>query len=167
MTRTERAWEVLAGVLDPEVPALSVRDLGIETRPPVLFEPHTALTEMLERLADATWQDVFPVVDASRAIVGLVSASSLQALARDGSEAAVIVAADVMQPPVTVHLDDDLRTVTERLLARGLREIPVVDRDGAIIGFLDEDELVKVQMHAAARADASGRSTTELPTDLT
>ena len=29
MTRTERAWEVLRGVPDPEVPALSVRDLGI------------------------------------------------------------------------------------------------------------------------------------------
>ena len=29
MTRTERAWDVLAGVLDPEVPALSLRDLGI------------------------------------------------------------------------------------------------------------------------------------------
>ena len=29
MTRTERAWEVLSAVLDPEVPALSVRDLGI------------------------------------------------------------------------------------------------------------------------------------------
>lgn len=29
MTRTERAWEVLAGVPDPEVPAVSVRDLGI------------------------------------------------------------------------------------------------------------------------------------------
>ena len=29
MTRTERAWRVLGGVLDPEVPALSVRDLGI------------------------------------------------------------------------------------------------------------------------------------------
>ena len=29
MTRTERAWEVLGHVLDPEVPALSVRDLGI------------------------------------------------------------------------------------------------------------------------------------------
>lgn len=29
MTRTERAWEVLGAVLDPEVPALSVRDLGI------------------------------------------------------------------------------------------------------------------------------------------
>ena len=29
MTRAERAWEVLADVLDPEVPALSVRDLGI------------------------------------------------------------------------------------------------------------------------------------------
>jgi ring-1,2-phenylacetyl-CoA epoxidase subunit PaaD len=29
VTRTERAWAVLSGVLDPEVPALSVRDLGI------------------------------------------------------------------------------------------------------------------------------------------
>ena len=29
MTRVERAWEVLGGVPDPEVPALSVRDLGI------------------------------------------------------------------------------------------------------------------------------------------
>jgi ring-1,2-phenylacetyl-CoA epoxidase subunit PaaD len=29
VTRTERAWDVLGGVLDPEVPALSVCDLGI------------------------------------------------------------------------------------------------------------------------------------------
>ncbi|HVE52781.1 MAG TPA: 1,2-phenylacetyl-CoA epoxidase subunit PaaD, partial [Ramlibacter sp.] len=29
VTRAERAWEVLGSVLDPEVPALSVRDLGI------------------------------------------------------------------------------------------------------------------------------------------
>jgi ring-1,2-phenylacetyl-CoA epoxidase subunit PaaD len=29
VTRIERAWEVLGGVLDPEVPALSVCDLGI------------------------------------------------------------------------------------------------------------------------------------------
>ena len=29
MTRTDRAWDVLDGVPDPEVPALSVRDLGI------------------------------------------------------------------------------------------------------------------------------------------
>ena len=28
-TRAERAWQVLATVLDPEVPAVSVRDLGI------------------------------------------------------------------------------------------------------------------------------------------
>jgi len=29
VTRAERAWDVLGTVLDPEVPALSVRDLGI------------------------------------------------------------------------------------------------------------------------------------------
>lgn len=27
--RSERAWQVLAGVADPEIPALSIRDLGI------------------------------------------------------------------------------------------------------------------------------------------
>ena len=32
MTRAERAWAVLDGVPDPEVPALSVRDLGIVGR---------------------------------------------------------------------------------------------------------------------------------------
>jgi ring-1,2-phenylacetyl-CoA epoxidase subunit PaaD len=29
LTRAERAWQVLDGVLDPEVPVVSVRDLGI------------------------------------------------------------------------------------------------------------------------------------------
>ena len=29
LSRTERAWQVLDGVLDPEVPVVSVRDLGI------------------------------------------------------------------------------------------------------------------------------------------
>ncbi|MFX4910584.1 iron-sulfur cluster assembly protein, partial [Acinetobacter baumannii] len=29
LSRTERAWAVLDAVLDPEVPALSVRDLGV------------------------------------------------------------------------------------------------------------------------------------------
>ena len=29
LSRAERAWNVLSGVLDPEVPAVSVRDLGI------------------------------------------------------------------------------------------------------------------------------------------
>lgn len=144
--------------------AVRVRDLGIEKRPPVLFELRTPLPDMLDRLADATWQDVFPVVDEQRKMVGLVSAASIQSLARDGTGATAIVAADVMQPPAAVHLDDDLRAVTERLLAHGLREIPVLDKDGQILGFLDEDELVKVHVTAAARADAAGRSTTEIPT---
>jgi CIC family chloride channel protein len=144
--------------------AVRVRDLGIEKRPPVLFELRTPLAHMLDRLADATWQDVFPVVDRGT-MVGLVSAASIQALARDGSGATAIVAADVMQPPAAVHLDDDLRAVTERLLAHGLREIPVLDQNGQILGFLDEDELVKVHVTAAARADAGGRSETELPAE--
>ncbi len=56
-----------------------------------------------------------------------------------------------------------VRTATERLLNRGVREIPVIDGDGAIVGFLDEDELIKVHVSAATRADASARSTTEIP----
>ena len=34
---------------------------------------------------------------------------------------------------------------------------------GNIVGFLDEDEFVKLHVSSAARAEASGRSTTEIP----
>ena len=48
--------------------------------------------------------------------------------------------------------DDDLRKATELLVANGLRELPVVDAAGAVVGFLDEREVARLYLKAEARA---------------
>ncbi len=68
-----------------------------------------------------------------------------------------------MIPQVTVKPSDDLRRATERLLGNNLREIPVVGADGGIAGFVDEAEIARVYLQAAARAEDAGRSSAHLP----
>ncbi|MBK8480597.1 MAG: chloride channel protein [Proteobacteria bacterium] len=130
-----------------------VKELMTRGRPFVSFEPRTGAAEMLQRVGEASWQDVFPVVDAGQRMVGLVSLDALRVLSGAPDDAPWAVAADIMQPPVYVHEDDDLRRATERLVSNGLREIPVVDRARTVIGFLDEAELAKSYLQAALRAE--------------
>ncbi len=133
--------------------AIRVKDLMTVGRPYVSFELGTGATEMLRRLGESTWQDVFPVIDSAGAMVGLVGSSAMKILASEKRDADWAVAADIMQPAVSVHPDDDLRKATEQLLSNELREIPVIDDGRQIVGFLDESELAKVYVKAAARAD--------------
>jgi CIC family chloride channel protein len=143
--------------------AVRVGEVVAAGRDFVSFAPGTSSAEMLHRVGETTWQDVFPVVDAGGALCGLVSADALRVLAAEPSGAGWAVAADVMGPPITVGLDDNLRRAAERLVANQLREIPVVDGDGRIVGFLDESEIARVHLEAAARAEEAARSTARMP----
>jgi len=127
-----------------------VADLMTAGRPFVRFDPQTPAREMLERISEATWQDVFPVVDANERMTGLVTADGLRVLANEGPDLPWAIAADLMRPPVSVRAEDDLRIATERIVSEGLREIPVVDDRGAVIGFLDESEVATVYLKAVA-----------------
>lgn len=136
--------------------AIQVKDLMTHDREPICFEPKTSAAEMLEHLGEATEQDVFPVVEHGK-VVGLVCADAMQVLAKESTATPWVLAADVMQPPVVVRPDDDLRRATQSLVANGLREVPVVDETNAIIGFLDEREVAKIYLKAEARAEDSPR----------
>ncbi|MGC4068095.1 MAG: CBS domain-containing protein [Polyangiaceae bacterium] len=46
-----------------------------------------------------------------------------------------------MQPPVSVTLDSDLKTVSARLASNGLRAIPVTDDAGRVVSLLDEMDI--------------------------
>ena len=127
-----------------------VADLMTTGRPFVRFDPQTPAREMLARISEATWQDVFPVVDANERMTGLVSADGLRVLANEGPDLPWAIAADLMRPPISVRADDDLRVATERIVAEGLREIPVVDERGSVIGFLDESDVATVYLKAVA-----------------
>ncbi|HTN83040.1 MAG TPA: chloride channel protein [Sorangium sp.] len=130
---------------------IGVRQIMIEGRALVTFVPGTPAREMLRQAADASWQEVFPVLDTSRKMVGMITAESLRIIAVEHDLERVTVAADAMQPPVAVTAADDLRTATEAMVAHGVRELPVVDGEGAIVGFVDEADIGKAYLEATTR----------------
>lgn len=87
-------------------------------------------------------QDVLPVVR-DGAVVGLVSVSQLRSLVEVEGLGDLALTADVMSPPVTVRAEDDLRTVQELLLKSELREIPVVNERGEVLGCIDEADITR------------------------
>jgi CIC family chloride channel protein len=123
--------------------------------PFVSLDPRTPAEEVLRKVSAAAAQDVFPVVDRGGELIGLVNSDSMRVLTTESTELAWILAADVMQPAVFVHPEDDLRTAAQCMIANGLREIPVVDDRRIVLGFLDEREVAKVYLATEARAQGS------------
>ena len=57
----------------------------------------------------------------------------------------------VVVPEVRVGPDDDLRSATQTLLLHKLREIPVVDPAGQIVGLLDEADISRFYLDASTK----------------
>jgi CIC family chloride channel protein len=131
-----------------------VADVMTKDRPWTSFRPDTSAAEMLRSAGESTWQDVFPVIDGSAKMVGLVSSSLMPILAAEQGGAAWAVASDVMQPPVSVRPTEDLLAATETLLSSGLREVPVTDDAGQVVGFFDESEVAAVYIRAVHEPSA-------------
>jgi CIC family chloride channel protein len=139
--------------------SIAVREVMTKGRPFVSFRPGTPGGEMLRQTADAGWQDVFPVVDAAGKMLGMITAETLRVLASERELERMMVAADLMVSPVTLAADDDLRQGVEAMVAGALREIPVIDAQGAIIGFLDEADIGRAYLEATTRAAATADAT--------
>lgn len=137
-----------------------VATLMKHTREFVAFTPDTHAIDVIERVSESDWQDVFPVTGEQGRLVGLVSGDAVHVLAGQGDSWAWMIVADFMLPPVSVTPADDLRTATQRLLSSGLREVPVVDADSNVIGFLDEAEIAKFHLASAVRAEESAAGPT-------
>jgi CIC family chloride channel protein len=135
---------------------VKVRDVIVQGRPFVRFDQRTPSSEMIQVASDATWQDVFPVLGESGSLVGMVTSDNLRILASEIAGQPLTIAADVMQPPVTVRSDADLRDASQVLVEHGLREAPVLDAEGRIIGFLDEADVAKAYLSRTSGASAGG-----------
>jgi CIC family chloride channel protein len=143
--RGEVLHEVLANT---RVSALMVRREGY-----VHFVPETPLPALLDATSAEGWQDVFPVLDHSGQIVGLITLSGIHRLSVEREHLQWMVAADAMQSLVCVRPTDDLRRATELMIDSGLRELPVVDERGMVVGFLDEADIARSYIAAAGHAE--------------
>jgi CIC family chloride channel protein len=128
--------------------AIVVERVMTTGRPFVSFVPATPALEVLQRVSDTSWQDVFPVLHGDGKMAGMITAESLRALGSSPESQPWTVAADLMQAPVTARAEDDLRSAAQTMLERALRELPVVGADGKILGFIDEADIAKAYLGA-------------------
>lgn len=91
-------------------------------------------------------------------LVGLVSAGALRAGTPQLEDTRWALAAELMQGPVSVEPEDDLRTAAERMLSRGLRALPVLGDDGRLLCLLGESELTGLYLRRAIAAERDAAS---------
>ncbi|MEZ4406738.1 MAG: chloride channel protein [Polyangiales bacterium] len=105
--------------------------------------PTAHVKELVHAITHASEaQDVLPVVTDGK-VVGLVSVTTLRDLVDMQDIEELAVTADLMSPPVTVNQDDDLQTALERMLSAELRELPVLDAEGRVAGYIDEADITR------------------------
>ena len=132
--------DVLSGV--------RVREIVRRERGVVTLSPGEPYADVRRRASAAREQEVFPVVDEEGVLAGIVTWHAIESFAAAQDESRRTAARDVMQPPVSIALGDDLRTAAERIVANHLREIPVADDDGRVVGLFDENDIAKAYVRA-------------------
>jgi CBS domain-containing protein len=113
-----------------------------------LHERREALTDALRADPSKTLQRLFPVVDDSKALTGVVTRADLEQLVvaqANGGE--IDLAPIVRAAPTVAHPDEPLRYVVHRMAATGLTRFPVVTRgdDAKLVGIIALDDLLKAR----------------------
>ncbi len=100
-------------------------------------------------------QRLYPVLDAKKHLIGVVTKQDLKKLAsNDGSSALNTERVDKISSvlrsnPVVTYPDESLHTAIDRMASCGYTCLPVVDRDGSgrLLGLLSLQDFVKVSSH--------------------
>jgi CIC family chloride channel protein len=133
--------------------ALRAGDVAVRDRPFISFEMATPAHDVIHKIADSSWQDVFPVVGADGKMAGIVDTELLRTFASQPDFELVTVAADLMRSPISVPTSESLHAAIDLMLAHQLRELPVVDEEGKVVGFLDEADVTRAYMAAITPKD--------------
>ena len=99
-------------------------------------------------------QSLFPVVEASGLLRGLLLASAVRSLRSEPELLRWARVVDLMQPALSVRASDPLRQAASQMLAHGLRALPVTDEVGRVVGLLDEDDLARVLLAVPGEAQS-------------
>jgi chloride channel protein, CIC family len=108
---------------------------------PVALTPEMPAVEVLLRCGHSNGRHVYPVVGADRVLLGIVTQEQLGMLESNPELVAVTTAFDLMLPPVFVRADDDLAQVIDKMLTSGLRELPITDNGGHLLGCIDDQTM--------------------------
>ena len=114
----------------------------LPTGPLLGVEPDVTLAQVARRMRLED-RDTAVVMDAGR-MIGIITERDLVRAIADGIDPRRAHASLFMSPdPATVRGHDDIAVVAVRMIALGIRHLPVVDDSGAPIGLLSARELVR------------------------
>ncbi len=131
---------------------IRVDEIIVKDRPFASFQRQTKATDIIHTVAAADWQDAFPVLAADGTLVGVINAEILRTMASDPDLGALTLADDLMAPPVSVRMSDDLHTALDVVLESGMREILVTNDEGRVVGILDQAEITAAYLAATSEA---------------
>ena len=158
--RSQSIYEALLeqdGVVLASAPGMEVRDAESigpfvnQDRIPTLLGAMTA-SEVARICAGQSAKHVFPVSDDQGRLVGIVTSEELAILHESPELLPVTTASDLMRPPISVSPSDDLRTAVETMLTHGLRELPVTDGEGHLVGLVDDKSIASAYQRGPRQA---------------
>jgi chloride channel protein, CIC family len=123
------------------------------------FQQETPGGEVLRR-AQRVDQRLFPVLDASDRMAGVVTSEEIALLEADPALTLLVTAGELMRAPIGVRIDDSLLTALELMRAHRLPELPVLDDGGRMVGFIDEAAIARAYLRESEPKPAvpSGRA---------
>ena len=120
---------------------LTVREVmgsGVRT-----FAPDTTLAEIVDATRDARHR-FYPIVDAERRLLGLISGEAIARALREGRLASP--ASELMEPPaVAARGDEPVFELFARMSAGAVSRCPVVDESDRVIGFISPSDLIRAR----------------------
>jgi len=136
-----RGERIEQGADESALSSLRVRDAYDERSRVIRDEAPVA--QLLDHLGHDD-QLVFPVVDASGGLCGVIDLADLGRVAKDyGNLAALVLATDLAHPTETVTPNDTLLDATRRMGVRGVSALPVRDaRSGRVLGLLSRHHVL-------------------------
>lgn len=129
---------------------IRVGEIFVHDRPLATFTRDTPAAEVIRVVAEADFQDAFPVVDAGGELVGVIAADILRTTSGAPEIGAFALADDMMGASTSVRDTDDLHHALELMIGNGMRELVVTDQHGRILGVLDQTEITAAYLAATA-----------------
>lgn len=171
LARTWRPTPIYEALLEQDGVHLSdnvVMDALEEVPVARLLKPHEGLrtvslgasaAEVTKVAGAQPPQEIVPVLDDDGRLRGVITRDEVKLVVGEAELQLLINAADLMRPVKTARREDDLRVALEAMIANGVRQLPVLDDGGRMVGLLEESDVVKAylrgQSPSAPRHDHS------------